>query len=84
MLNYSFHRFSGISEKITQLFLPLGSILGGLILGIIFEKIILRKLKKIALKTKWEGDEIVISSLRGMLTFGLFLRVFTVQSFIFQ
>lgn len=58
MMNYSL--------EITQLVLPLGFAAGGLFLGIIFEKIILSKLKKIALKTKWEGDEIIINSLRGI------------------
>lgn len=38
----------------------------GFFLGIVFEKIILRKLKKIALKTKWEEDEIIVKSLHGM------------------
>lgn len=61
MMNYSL--------EITQLVLPLGFAAGGLFLGIIFEKIILSKLKKIALKTKWEGDEIIINSLRGMTIF---------------
>jgi len=57
-----------ISESLTmaQLILPLSLIAGGLLLGIIFEKIVLTKLRKIAARTKWEGDEIIIVALRGM------------------
>lgn len=51
--------------KVSQWILPLASILCALILGIIFEKIILIKLKKISAKTKWEGDEIFVTFLRG-------------------
>jgi small-conductance mechanosensitive channel len=54
--------------KVTQLVLPLGLLIGGLFLGIIFEKIVLKKLRKIALKTKWVGDEIIIKSLHGTTT----------------
>ena len=39
---------------------------GGFIAGVIVEKIVFAQLKKIALKTKWEADEIVISSLKWM------------------
>jgi len=44
-------------------------IAGGFLLGIIFERIILGKLGRIAAKTKWTGDEIIISALRGMTLF---------------
>lgn len=43
------------------------SIIISLLLGIFFEFIIRKKLEKIALKTKWEGDEIIIKSLKGFL-----------------
>jgi small-conductance mechanosensitive channel len=54
------------SLKFTQLFLPLALIVGGFILGIIFEKIILTKLKEVAGRTKWKGDEVIIVALRRM------------------
>lgn len=44
-------------------------ILGGFLLGILFEKIILRNVKKVALKTKWEGDELILSALEHWIIF---------------
>ncbi len=52
--------------KIARLILPLAFIAGGLLAGIIFDKIILKRLRKIAEKTEWEGDEIIISALSHM------------------
>jgi len=52
--------------KIMQWVLPSALIVGGFLAGIIFEKVIIRKLKSIALRTKWKGDEIVIGAIRGM------------------
>ena len=52
--------------KIMQWILPPALIVGGFLIGLLFEKIIVAKLKSIALRTKWKGDEIVISAIRGM------------------
>ena len=57
------------SLKITQWVLPLSYVMGAFVVGLIFERIILAKLKKIAATTKWQGDVIVIGSLRGMIIF---------------
>jgi len=46
-----------------------GAVLAGYILGILFEKIILNTLKKIALRTKWEGDELIVSALQKWIVF---------------
>lgn len=66
-------------------------ILGGFLLGILFEKIILRALKKIALRTKWEGDELILSALEHWIIFwfvltGLYagLAVLRLQAGIFH
>jgi len=48
--------------------LPSALIAGGFLIGIIFEKIIVKKLKSVALRTKWKGDEIIISSIQGVTT----------------
>jgi len=48
--------------------LPSALIAGGFLIGIIFEKIIVKKLKSAALRTKWKGDEIIISSIQGVTT----------------
>lgn len=53
--------------KITSLILPLALIAGGYLIGIIFEKVILNKLRKIAVKTEWEGYEIIVSALSRMM-----------------
>jgi small-conductance mechanosensitive channel len=49
-----------------HLFTAVGFIVGGLLVGIILEKIILVKLKKFAARTSWEGDELIIAAIRGV------------------
>lgn len=46
-----------------KLILPLGIVFGSFLFGLIFEKFILKILKEIAKRTKWEGDEVIIKSL---------------------
>jgi small-conductance mechanosensitive channel len=46
---------------------PVVYIIGGLIAGFVFEKIILTELRHLAKKTKWQGNLIIINSLRGMV-----------------
>jgi len=48
--------------------LPSALVAGGFLIGIIFEKVIVKKLKSVALRTKWKGDEIIISSIQGVTT----------------
>jgi hypothetical protein len=48
--------------------LPAIIIVVGFLVGVIFEKIILRKSKKLFSKTKWESDKIFINALRGTTT----------------
>jgi small-conductance mechanosensitive channel len=67
----------------TKLLLPVCLVLGGFIVGIIFEKVILTRLKKITAKTKWEGDEIIIAALKRMTTLwfviaGIYAAIYTV------
>ena len=57
------------SFTINQLILPLALVIGAILLGILFERIVLRQLEKIVSKTKWEGDEVLISALRSMTVF---------------
>lgn len=54
--------------KSTDWVLPLALIAGGFIVGLIFERIILARLKRMAARTKWEGDEIIVGALRRMTT----------------
>jgi small-conductance mechanosensitive channel len=53
---------------IEKMLLPAIIVVVGFLVGVIFEKIILRKIKKISSKTKWESDEIFINALRGTTT----------------
>jgi len=57
-----------VTEKLTldHLFVSLGFIIGGFVIGIIVEKVILARLKRFAKRTSWEGDEIVINSIKGI------------------
>jgi small-conductance mechanosensitive channel len=57
-----------LTEDLTlnHLFYSLGFILGGFVIGIIVEKVILARLRKFAKRTSWEGDEIVINSIKGI------------------
>lgn len=59
--------------KSTQFLLPAAFIAGGLLAGFIFEKIILSRLKKLAARTRWEGDEVVIGALRGVTILWFFI-----------
>lgn len=59
--------------KFMDLILPLGFIVGGILFGILFQKILFGKLKKISLKTRWRWDEIVIKSLHGWIIFWFIL-----------
>jgi len=45
--------------------ISLGWLLGGVALGVLFEKALLRKLKNLALTTKWESYNVIISALPG-------------------
>jgi len=56
-------------QTLEQFIIPFLFIASGLLLGMIFNKIILKEIKKIAAGTKWEGDEIIIHSLQGMVMF---------------
>ena len=53
---------------VKKMILPFMFIAGGLILGFIFEKIMLRKIKRMAARTKWESDDIFVQALHGTTT----------------
>jgi small-conductance mechanosensitive channel len=50
-----------------QYLLPLAFVFGGLALGWVFDRFILHEIKKIAARTKWEGDEVIIQAIHGMI-----------------
>jgi len=53
---------------IKKMLLPAIIIVVGFLAGVIFEKIILRKIKKLSSKTNWESNEIFINALHGTTT----------------
>ena len=67
-----------------KMLLPLIFIVGGLLFGIIFEKIVLREIRILSKKTKWEGDDIFIKALHGTTTllffsFGIYWALETTE-----
>lgn len=62
-----------LPEPIAQLIVPSSLVGGFIIIGVAFERIALDRLRKVAARTKWQGYEIIISSLRGLTTILLLL-----------
>lgn len=54
-------------ESYQPYLIALALLAGIVVLGGLAEKILLKRLKKVALRTKWKGDELVIDSLRGLI-----------------
>ncbi len=57
--------------------------LSGLVLGYLIEKIILNRFQKYALKTKWKYDDIIISSLRGLVMVWFMLIAHSIATNVF-
>jgi small-conductance mechanosensitive channel len=55
------------SMLFNQFLIPLAFILGGLALGWFFDRFILHEIKKIAARTKWEGHDVIIRAIHGMV-----------------
>lgn len=56
------------SSLVMQIVIAVMILTGSLLLGLLFERVILSRLKAIADRTRWEYDEIVIGALRGRMT----------------
>lgn len=54
--------------KISDFMVPLAFLAAGLIAGLIFEKVVLAKVRKLAARTKWRSDDMFIDALRGITT----------------
>ena len=46
---------------LTHFLVSVGLIIGGFLIGVILEKVILSRLRRFAKRTSWEGDEIIIN-----------------------
>ncbi|MFH1222756.1 MAG: mechanosensitive ion channel domain-containing protein, partial [Pseudomonadota bacterium] len=66
--------------------LPVIILLASIVLGWLFEKVLLRWLTKLADRTAWKGDDIIIGSLKGMFfsTFIVLGVYFAVDTFRFN
>ncbi|MCL4557788.1 MAG: hypothetical protein M1491_04045 [Deltaproteobacteria bacterium] len=51
------------NEIVKNLILPVSLAAGSFIAGLIFEKVILERLKKLALKTRWKGGDLIADAL---------------------
>ncbi len=54
-------------DALMKMVLPLALVIGGLVTGLVFEKIVIKRIKKLSSLTKWEGDDIVIKASRGAI-----------------
>ena len=64
--------------------LPVLFIVGGVIFGLIFEKIALRKLEKLAEKSPWEADDFIIKAFKGtgiliFVSIGVYLAIVNIH-----
>lgn len=53
---------------LTQLLISIGIIVGGTLIGLLFEKVALKRLYQMVRTTEWSGDDIIIYSLRHVVT----------------
>ena len=56
------------SIPLTQFLISLGIIAGGTLAGFIFEKLVLKRLYYMVAKIRWNGDDIMVHSLRHVVT----------------
>ncbi|MGK7954837.1 MAG: mechanosensitive ion channel family protein [Crocosphaera sp.] len=61
-MNFSFNI---TIQEIIKLISPLFAILCGFIIGVLFEKRVIKNIKKLAAKTDWKYDKIIIDSIQG-------------------
>ncbi len=59
------HGLSMSGDLLLSVGFPVGILLLGLLLGVVFQRLALASLRRAAERTKWRGDDVVIASLRG-------------------
>ena len=57
---------------------PLATIALGLVLGSIFKKFLVSRLKSLSLKNDWESDDVIINAIDSVIVFWFFLAFSTV------
>ncbi|MGB3635409.1 MAG: mechanosensitive ion channel family protein [Rubrobacteraceae bacterium] len=53
---------------LTQFLISLGVVAGGTLVGLLFEKVALKRLYQMVRRTEWNGDDIIIYALRHVVT----------------
>lgn len=61
------------TNNIESFIVPLAFIAGGALAGIIVEKVILRRLRTLTSRTPWEGDDVIVTSLKGVTFYAFFI-----------
>ena len=56
-----------LDPTVYKIILAAGYLLAGLVAGIVLEKAVIGTIARVARRTRWQGDEIVAGSLRGMV-----------------
>ncbi|MAW68493.1 MAG: mechanosensitive ion channel protein MscS [Candidatus Marinimicrobia bacterium] len=69
-----------IIDYIIQFSIPLGTILGGIILGWLFKRFIHHRLKKLTEKTDWKGDDVVFDAIESHIVLWFFLASLNIAS----
>ena len=69
-----------IIDYIIQFSIPLGTILGGIILGWLFKRFIHHRLKNLTEKTDWKGDDVVFDAIESHIVLWFFLASLNIAS----
>lgn len=67
--------------SVNQVILPVGIVVGGVVVGLFFELIVRQWLIKVARRTKWSGDDVIIRSLRGWVVVLFVILALDIASF---
>lgn len=62
-----------IPLQLLTLIEPLATIAFGVVLGLIFKKFLVSKLKSLSLKNDWESDDVIINAIDSIIVFWFFL-----------
>jgi len=61
------------NENLMMYGIPFGIVLGGFIVGVIFQEVMLAKLKKWSAATPWQGDDVIVKSMDKIIPIWFFL-----------
>ncbi|MCB9495872.1 MAG: mechanosensitive ion channel family protein [Fibrobacteria bacterium] len=61
------------TEQLIEYALPLSWVLGGWIVGWILERVIVGRLRSMARRTSWKGDDLLVDGVRGLVRFAFLI-----------